>query len=76
MLGNYTRLALINTGQYDLQRYQDYARRVAEQFGLRYEEIQGSNTLVKKMLHGPWDADFVVLQPGETFQLEHFFNPA
>jgi hypothetical protein len=74
MLGNYTRLALINTGQYDLQRYQEYARRMAEQFGLRYEEIQGSNSLVKKLLLGPWDEEFVVLQPGETFQLDHFFH--
>jgi hypothetical protein len=74
LLGNYTRLALINTGQYDLERYQEYASRTAEQFGLRYEEIEGSNSLVKKMLLGPWDEQFVVLQPGETFQLEHFFT--
>jgi hypothetical protein len=73
LLGNYTRLALINTGQYELQRYQEYASRVAEQFGLRYEEIQGSNSLIKKMLLGSWDEEFVVIQPGETFQFEHFF---
>ena len=73
MLGNYTRLALINTGQYELERYQEYASRTAEQFGLRYEEIEGSNSLIKKMLLGPWDDEFVVIQPGETFQLEHFF---
>lgn len=66
LLKNYTRLALINTGQYELERYRDYCRRAAERFGLRYEEIPGSNALVKKLLHGPWDDDFVVARPGET----------
>jgi hypothetical protein len=74
MLGNYRRLALINTGQYELETYRDYARRTAERFGLRYEEIEGSDTLVRKMLFGPWDNEFVVIRPGETFQYEHFFQ--
>jgi hypothetical protein len=65
-LKNYTRLALINTGQYELERYRDYSRRTAERFGLRYEEIPGSDTLIKRMLHGPWDGDFVIAYPGET----------
>ena len=73
-MGNYKSLALINTGQYELERFQEYASRTAEQFGLRYEEIEGSNALIKKMLLGPWDEEFVVIQPGETFQLEHFFT--
>jgi len=44
MLSNYKRLALINTGQYGLECYCSYARRTAERFGLRYEEIAGSTT--------------------------------
>lgn len=74
MLANYKRLALINTGQYDLERYREYARRTAERFGLRYEEIEGSNALIKKMINEPWDDEFVVIQPGEIFQYEHFFR--
>jgi hypothetical protein len=72
MLKNYTRLAFINTGHYDQERYREYARRTAERFGLRYEEIPGSKALVKKMLHGPWDDDFVVAHPGETISYAHF----
>jgi len=72
ILKNYTRLALINTGQYELERYRDYSRRTAERFGLRYEEIPGSNTLIKKMLHGPWDDEFVVAGPGETISYLDF----
>ena len=26
LMGNYKRLALINTGQYELEKYRDYAR--------------------------------------------------
>jgi hypothetical protein len=72
VLKNYTRLALINTGHYELERYRDYSRRTAERFGLRYEEIPGSNALIKKMLHGPWDDEFVVARPGETISYLDF----
>jgi hypothetical protein len=74
MMANYKRLALINTGQYELDKYRAYARQTAERFGLRYEEIEGSDTLVKKSLFGPWDDEFVVLEPGETFTLGQFLR--
>jgi hypothetical protein len=75
MLNNYKRLALINTGQYELERYRDYTQRTAKRFGLRYEEIEGSIALLKKMIHGPWDDEFIVLKPGQVVQLEHFLRP-
>jgi hypothetical protein len=75
ILKNYTRLALINTGQYELERYRDYSRRTAERFGLRYEEIPGSDALVKQMLHGPWDGSFVIAHPGETICYLDFKKP-
>ena len=74
MMGNYRRLALINTGQYELEKYREYTRRTADQFGLRFEEIEGSDALVNKMLFGPWDNEFVVIEPGETFALRHFYH--
>jgi hypothetical protein len=74
MMANYKRLALINTGQYEIEKYRDYARRTAERFNLRFEEIPGATTLVEKLLFGPWDDAIVVLRPGETFQLGHFFH--
>jgi hypothetical protein len=74
MLANYKRLALINTGQYEIDRYREYSRAMAEQFNLRYEEIEGSNALVKKLVYGPWDNDFLVLEEGERFTLEQFLD--
>jgi hypothetical protein len=75
ILKNYTRLALINTGQYELERYRDYCRRTAERFGLRYEEIPGSDALVRRMLHGPYDGDFVIARPGDTICYLDFKRP-
>jgi hypothetical protein len=76
LLSNYRRLALINTGQYELERYRDYARTKADSFGLRFEEIKGSDDLVRKMIEGPWDGEFVVVAPGETVRFDHFFQSA
>jgi len=72
MMGNYKRLALINTGQYELEKFREYTKNTAIKFNLYYDEIPGSDTLVRKMLYGPWDEEFVVLEAGETFQLEQF----
>ena len=76
MLKNYTRLAYIDTGQYEQERFREYARRAAEQFDLRYEEIIGSDALVKKMIYGPWDDDFVVAHPGQTITYADFKTTA
>ena len=76
VLKNYTRLAFIDTGQYEQERYRDYARRTAERFELRYEEISGSTALIKKMLFGPWDDDFVIARPGDTISYADFKTTA
>lgn len=76
LLKNYTRLAYIDTGQQDQERYRDYAQRTARLFDLRYEDIDGSDALVKKLLFGPWDDDFVVTQPGQTISYTDFKTSA
>jgi len=73
MIKNYTRLALIDTGREGLERYREFARSLAERWSLRFEEIPGSNALVRQMLFGPWDDDFVVIPPGESIRYDHFF---
>ena len=72
MFGHYTRLVYIDTGVRDQDWHRNYARAAAERFGLRYEEISGSSALLAKMLHGPWDEDFVVKAPGETVAFTDF----
>jgi len=74
MLKNYTRLGFINTGQYEIERYREYAQRTAEKFSLRFEELEGSPALVKKLVFGPWDDEFLVVEPGQTIQYVDFTN--
>jgi hypothetical protein len=76
MLKNYTRLALIDTGQGEIEGYREYSRKTAERFGLRYAEIPGSERLIKKMLRGPLDHEFVVARPGETISYLDFKSVA
>jgi hypothetical protein len=73
---NYTRLAFIDTGHYEQERYREYARDVARQLGLRYEEIPGSTALIEKTLYGPWDDDFVIVPPGGTISYADFRTTA
>jgi hypothetical protein len=72
MLKHYTRLAFINTGPSDLAADHAQAREVACRFNLSYAEIPGSEALVKKMLYGPWDSDFVIVEPGQTISFADF----
>ncbi|MEW5829828.1 MAG: DUF1638 domain-containing protein [Chloroflexota bacterium] len=72
VLKHYKRLAFINTGQYEIERYRKYSQDTAAKFGLRFEELDGSPDLVQKMIHGPWDGEFVVVPPGGTVTYQHF----
>jgi hypothetical protein len=74
LLHNYTRLAFINTGLEGLAEYRRQAQEIAERFELRYEEIEGSNALVKKLLHGPWDGEFIVVPAGGELRHEDYFR--
>ncbi len=72
LLKNYTRLAFIGTGSNELENCREHARSMAKQFGLRYEEIEGSDVIIKKMLYGPWNDEFVIVPPGKTVSFFHF----
>ena len=72
ILKNYTRLAFINTGNNRLEYYREHARSMAERFNLRYEEIQGSDVIIKKILYGPWNDEFVIIPPGKTVSFFDF----
>lgn len=66
MFQHYTRLCFINTGHGDLSQYHDYGREMAARFNLRFEALDGSPELVRKLAQGPWDDEFVVVPPGGT----------
>jgi hypothetical protein len=75
MFAEYKRLALIDTGSYELDDVRRYALETASRFGLRFEEIRGSNHLLERLIRGPWSSDeFVVCEPGGKTELTDFLG--
>jgi len=74
-IGNYTRLALINSGNYDSEAYRKYARMVSDYFDLDYEEIPGSNELLKNFVSRAWENGFVIVPPGGVVRYDMFYGP-
>ena len=72
MLKNYKRLVYIDTGVKNQDSYRAHAQKTAQFFDLKFEEIRGSNTLIKKMIFGPWDDEFVVVPPGKSIRYTDF----
>jgi hypothetical protein len=72
VMGRYKRLVFINTSHHELEACRQYVRSTAGAFNLQFEEIEGSSRLVRKLLAGEWDNEFVVLEREETFTLDHF----
>ena len=72
VIANYTRLAFIRTGDEQLEDYRAYARKVAGFFDLKYEELQGSRVLLERLIQGPWDEGFLVVEPGGTIEYPMF----
>jgi len=74
IIKNYKRIGLINLGNQNIEKYREYAQKVAETSNLRFKEIRGSNSLIKKLLAGEWDQEFIVVQPGEKINYDMFYN--
>ncbi len=77
---NYERLALVTHNQADMEKYRPEAQEVArycEQWGMRYEEILGSDVYVRRLVEvaaalDKADNDFVVIPPGGEIRQEQF----
>ncbi|MEJ2723875.1 MAG: DUF1638 domain-containing protein [Deltaproteobacteria bacterium] len=72
MLKNYRRLAFIDMGYEDQERYRQFSRRTAKELNLDYEEIRGTPEVLRKICNGPWGHDFVVAPPGHCVCLQDF----
>lgn len=72
MLKNYKKIALINTGLYELEKCRDYTSLMSGTFSLKQVEIPGSTRLLEKLLNGDWDDEFVIAKPGHKISLTDF----
>ena len=74
MLKNYTDLAYISMGRNSEASYKQFACQAAKELNLNFREEQGATNLIKKMLLGPWDHDFVVVSPGNKVNMIDFLG--
>lgn len=74
ILKHYKRAVLIKHEQEADEPSQAYVQHFAEFFGLNYEEMQGSQDYLKKLIYGPWDEDFVIAEGGMEITDEMFQN--
>lgn len=75
MLAHYGRLAVVETGAYDLPALVERTRPIAEALKLDHAVVEGSLRFLGKLLTGPWDEEFVTFAPGETVTIERVFGP-
>ena len=62
---SYTNLLYIEMGVCDETPFIEDARGRAEENGWQFEVRKGSLELLRKLLWGEWDDDFLILQPGQ-----------
>lgn len=79
---HYERLVLVAHSQADLDKYRSQAQEVArycEQWGIRYEEILGSDAYVRRLVEvaadlSKADGDFVIIPPGGEIRQDQFIR--
>ena len=74
ILEAYTRVAVIDTGTYDLEKAQEYVDTVAEFYGLPIARLMGSLRLLEKLIRGPHDEEFIIVEPGEELDERIFWD--
>ena len=70
-MANYDRLAFINMGMDCEAPFRRMAEVEAAKQGLIFEEIPGSMELLRKLVRGEWDDNFLVVEPGQTIRPSH-----
>jgi len=68
---NYDRLTYIRMGLACEEPFRERARQEAEKKGWTFDELEGSMALLKKLINGEWDEDFLVVEPGQTVEPTH-----
>lgn len=66
---HYERAAYIAMGVGDGHKVAERAREEAQQRGWRFECLSGDLVLIKRLLEADWDADFLILQPGQAVEM-------
>ena len=66
---HYQRAAFIDMGAGDIAAVEGHARATAARRGWTFERMAGDLVLLEKLLAGSWEADFLVLEPGQRIEM-------
>lgn len=73
MLAHYTKFMIINTGAYKIESILPSIQDFCERFDMCYEVTTGSLRLLYRLLIGPWDSEFIIVQPGQEIYANDFY---
>ncbi len=68
---HYKRAAFIDMGVGDGTAVEKAAQKESERRGWTFERIAGDLVLIKRLLDGDWDSDFLVLEPGQQIAMTY-----
>ena len=71
---HYQRAAFIDMGIGDSSAVEAKAREEAQRRGWTFERIAGDMVLIRRLLNGDWEDDFLLLNPGETLAMSYDQN--
>ncbi len=71
---HYKRAAFIDMGIGNGQAVESKAREEAERRGWIFERVAGDLVLIRRLLNGDWNEDFLILQPGERLGMSYDEN--
>ena len=71
-LNSYESFTYIDTKVGDQNKLKIHAKQNAQDNNWNYKELEGSTSLLQKMMNGDWnDEEFLVVQPGETIEASY-----
>jgi hypothetical protein len=68
---NYDRVTFIAMGLPCDERFRQRAVEEAQERGWTYDELPGSTAVLRKLIDGEWNDDFLVLKPGDRVKASH-----
>ena len=68
---HYRRAAFIDMGVGDASKVEAQARAQAERRGWLFDRLAGDLVLVRKLLYGEWDDDFLIVPSGQKIQMTY-----
>lgn len=71
MTANYDRVTYVHMGLPCEAPFRQRAQREAEGKGWTHDEVEGSLTLLRRLLEGDWDDDFLIVRSGQVIVASH-----